>query len=180
MLICVEKVYFVGVQQEQEGSRRENRLAPFGAKDHPCFGHCGADAVRQMGLPRCLMCVTDTCGCVVLEAGVWCWSTAWGLWSHTRKFGSAFVCIYLCASSLCMHVMRMCNMWPLHVLASVCVCVNHGLLQGRDTACHLVTAKAWLLSEKIAAGEETRCFGLVNIYSPYYQSDADLKKRGKK
>lgn len=60
------------------------------------------------------------------------------------------------------------------------MCVNHGPLQGRDAACHLVTAKAWLLSEKIAAGEETRCFGLVNIYSPCYQSDADLKKRRKK
>lgn len=30
-------------------------------------------------------------------------------------------------------------------------------------------------SEKIAAGEETRCHGLANMYSPRYRSDADLK-----
>lgn len=70
MLICEENEYFVGMLEEQEGNRKENRLAQFGAKDHPRFGHCGADAVRQMGLPQWLMCDTDTCGCVLLGAGM--------------------------------------------------------------------------------------------------------------
>lgn len=77
MLLSVETVYYVGVkhlpallQPAQEASRRDSRLAEVGAKHHPCFTHCGTDAGRQMGLPRCLMCVTDTCGCVVLEAGM--------------------------------------------------------------------------------------------------------------
>lgn len=71
------------------------RLAEFRAKDHPCLANCGADAARQMGLPRCTMCVTDTCGCVVLEAGMWCWSTAWGIKSHTHKYLGQFLCVFI-------------------------------------------------------------------------------------
>lgn len=67
-------------------------------------------------------------------------------------------------------------MLPLHVGVPMRLCVNHGLLQGHDTACHLVTARAQSLFEKIAAGEETRCHGLANIYSPCYRSDADSKE----
>lgn len=99
--------------------------------------------------------------------------------SQTHRFGSVFVRIYLRASYPCMHAVCVCNlnMWPLHAVVLMSVCVNHGLLQGRDTACHLVTARARLLSEKIAVGEETRCHGLANIYSLRYRSDADSQRR---
>lgn len=87
-------------------------------------------------------------------AGVWYWKLVCdaGLQLGGRGVTHANVGQCLCAFTRVslpyrMHVVCMCNMWPLRVLTSVCV--NHGLLQGHDTACHLVTAKAWLLSENI-------------------------------
>ena len=99
-------------------SRRRSRPVEFRAKNPPCLAHCGANAARQMGQPRCPVCVTDTCGCVVwklvCDAGLKLGDRG----ATQQRCGSIFVCVS-CAF-LCMHVCIF-NMWPLHVLISVCV-----------------------------------------------------------
>lgn len=89
------------------GEKAVEQTARVQSKRPPVFCPLWCWCWQTDGAARCPMCVTNTCGCVVLEAGMWCLSTAWGLKSHTHKHTKIWVslCVHLSVFMLlCVHV----------------------------------------------------------------------------